>query len=62
MPLARFSIDGSSPRLGKVFDEVLIDLSMAAPALPADIKGFLAAGEKALEVFPSVALDGPGRV
>ena len=45
MPLARFSTANSRPRLGKVFDDVLIDLSVATPDLPSNTRDFLAAGE-----------------
>jgi len=62
MPLALFSIQGSSPHLGKVLGDVLIDLSVAASALPSSVKAFLAAGEPALRVFRSVRADAPGRI
>lgn len=53
MPIASFSLDGRT-RLGKVFDDYLIDLSSAAPLFPADIIGFLNAGEQALKTFQAV--------
>jgi 2-keto-4-pentenoate hydratase/2-oxohepta-3-ene-1,7-dioic acid hydratase in catechol pathway len=62
MPLARFSTASSPPRLGKVFDDVLIDLSVATPDLPSNMRDFLAAGESALDAFRSVGPDAPGRV
>ena len=48
MTLARFSTANSPPRLGKVFDDFLIDLSVATPDLPSNTRDFLAAGERAL--------------
>jgi 2-keto-4-pentenoate hydratase/2-oxohepta-3-ene-1,7-dioic acid hydratase in catechol pathway len=50
----------AAPRQG--FDEFLIDLSVAAPDLPPTTRGFLAAGERALEAFRAVGPDAPGRV
>jgi 2-keto-4-pentenoate hydratase/2-oxohepta-3-ene-1,7-dioic acid hydratase in catechol pathway len=61
MPLAVFS-NGGSRRLGKVFGDALIDLSVAAPTLPGDVASFLAAGEGVLETYRAVAADGPGRI
>ncbi len=61
MPLALFS-DGGPRRLGKVFGDALVDLSVAAPALPGDVAAFLAAGEAALDAYEAVAAEGPGRV
>lgn len=61
MPIASFSADGPR-RLGKVFGETLIDLSVAAPDLPGDMIAFLEAGESALNTFRGIAEDGPGHI
>ena len=61
MPLALFS-DSKPARLGKVFGDTLVDLSLAAPGLAPDAIGFLAQGETALEAFKAVSVDGPGRI
>ena len=61
MPLAVFS-HGGARRLGKVSGDSVIDLSVAAPDLPATVIDFLKAGAPALERFRSVASDGPGRI
>ena len=53
MPLARFSIDGAE-RLGKVFGDALVDLSVAAPDLPGDVIGFLNGGATARARFDAV--------
>ena len=53
MPLAHFSRDGRA-RLGKVFGDRVVDLTVAAPELPATIKAFLEAGETAVEAFHAV--------
>ena len=42
MPLAVFS-NGGARRLGKLFGDALVDLSLAAPSLPGDVASFLAA-------------------
>jgi len=47
MKLCRFARAGA-PRLGVVFDEELVDLSLAAPELPRDLVALLAAGPAAL--------------
>jgi hypothetical protein len=44
MPIAIFSTDGTK-RLGKVFEDVLIDLTVAAPDLPGTVMEFLIEGE-----------------
>lgn len=62
MPIAVFSQADGSRRLGKIFGDILIDLSVAAPDLPADMIGFLSAGEPALAAFRAVGSDAPGRV
>ena len=54
MPLAVFSTAGTTPRLGKVFSDAMIDLSVAAPALPSSVREFLAAGAPALDLFNAV--------
>ena len=56
MPLARFS-NGGSPRLGKVFEDGIMDLSDAAPDLPGRVIAFLEAGEGALDAFAAVGRD-----
>lgn len=53
MPLAVFT-QGNEPRLGKVFGDALIDLSVAAPDLPTTIVGFLEGGNKARAVYDRV--------
>jgi 2-keto-4-pentenoate hydratase/2-oxohepta-3-ene-1,7-dioic acid hydratase in catechol pathway len=53
MPLASFSHQGRA-RLGKVFGDTLVDLSVAAPNLPTTIIDFLAAGDAAIEAFRAV--------
>jgi 2-keto-4-pentenoate hydratase/2-oxohepta-3-ene-1,7-dioic acid hydratase in catechol pathway len=53
MPLVNFSHGGRS-RLGKLFGDHLIDLSVAAPDLPDTVIGFLAAGDTALASFRAV--------
>jgi 2-keto-4-pentenoate hydratase/2-oxohepta-3-ene-1,7-dioic acid hydratase in catechol pathway len=53
MPIAVFS-QGDAPRLGKVLGDHLIDLSMADPVIPADIIGFLEAGQDAVTRFQAV--------
>ncbi|RBP11376.1 2-keto-4-pentenoate hydratase/2-oxohepta-3-ene-1,7-dioic acid hydratase in catechol pathway [Roseiarcus fermentans] len=60
MPIARFSA-GGPPRLGKVFEDFLIDLTVAAPAAPSDLVAFLRMGEEALAEFRRVGGDSPGR-
>lgn len=61
MPLASFSHDGRT-RLGKVFGDELIDLSVAAPQLPKTVRAFLEAGQPALEALRAVPNDGEGRL
>ena len=61
MPLAVFST-GDHMRLGKVFDDHLVDLTVAAPGLPSTVKAFLAAGDAALEAFKRVEKGGKGAV
>ena len=61
MPLAVFS-NGGSRRLGKVFGDSLIDLAVAAPALPDNIIDFLLGGEASLAAFRVVGEDGAGRI
>lgn len=53
MPLVYFSHDGSS-RLGKLFGDHVVDLSVAAPELPDTVIGFLEAGETALVKFHAI--------
>ncbi len=53
MPLASFAHDGRQ-RLGKVFGDHLIDLSLAAPELPTTTLAFLEAGPSALDAFAAV--------
>ncbi|MFC7400607.1 fumarylacetoacetate hydrolase family protein [Chelatococcus sp. GCM10030263] len=61
MPLAIFSQNDGARRLGKVIGDTVVDLSVAAPDLPGDVVGFLAAGERALPVYRSIGADAPGR-
>ena len=56
MPLAVFS-QGDSPRLGKVFGDSLMDLSVAAPRLPGSVIAFLNAGDPARQIFDAVDRD-----
>ena len=56
MPLAVFS-QGDAPRLGKVFGDGVIDLSVAAPDLPATVIAFLEAGDSAVRTFEAVGRD-----
>jgi 2-keto-4-pentenoate hydratase/2-oxohepta-3-ene-1,7-dioic acid hydratase in catechol pathway len=58
MPLVHFS-DASGARLGKLFGDHLVDLSIAAPQLPVSIIEILDAGKPALAQFHSVQ-DQPG--
>lgn len=53
MPLAVFSTK-STPRLGKVFGNALIDLSVAAPDLPSTVVGFLEAEPSARRAYDRV--------
>ena len=53
MPLVYFSYDGSS-RLGKLFGDHVVDLSVAAPELPDTVIAFLEGGEPALATFRAV--------
>src|SRR5690242_573761 len=53
MPLVYFSHKGRA-RLGKLFGDHVVDLSVAAPELPTDIIGFLSAGTSALDAFSGV--------
>ena len=46
MKLITFTTDNHT-RIGSVLDDRVIDLSAAAPALPTDMKSFLAAGADA---------------
>ncbi|MFT4149789.1 MAG: fumarylacetoacetate hydrolase family protein [Paracoccaceae bacterium] len=62
MPVAVFSQASGPRRLGKVFKDHLIDLSVAAPALPRDILGFLTAGQAALDTFHALGSDSPGQI
>lgn len=54
MPIAVYSKNGGPRRLAKVFGETLVDLATAAPDLPEDMIGFLAAGEPALETWRKI--------
>ena len=60
MPLALFSTATTSPRLGKVIGDRIIDLAEAAPGLPATVIEFLVAGESARQAYDAVNLDSPG--
>ena len=51
MPVARFSYQGSKPRLGKVVDGNIIDLSEVLSGISPDVGAFLAAGESAIQVY-----------
>lgn len=56
MKLVSFSHQGRS-RIGKLMDQQLIDLSVACPGLPRDMRALLGAGASALEEVRSVRLD-----
>lgn len=60
MPLVQFSQGGRS-RLGKLFGDHVVDLSLAAPQLPHDVIAFLEAGDAALAAFRAVADQAEGR-
>lgn len=62
MPLAVFSQGDAPTRLGKVFGDALVDLSVAAPDLPGTAIAFLEAGRPAIEAFDAVREDGAGRL
>ncbi len=53
MPIASFSHDGRA-RLGKVFKNCLVDLTVATPGLPDTLIGFLEAGPSAVAAFNAV--------
>ena len=53
MPLVHFHHRGQA-RLGKLFGDHLVDLSVAAPQLPTRIRAFLAEGEGAIAAFKAV--------
>ncbi|MFT6489795.1 MAG: 2-keto-4-pentenoate hydratase/2-oxohepta-3-ene-1,7-dioic acid hydratase in catechol pathway [Parvibaculaceae bacterium] len=49
MRLVTFTQDTTStPRIGVLYDDNIVDLSQAAPSLPTDMIGLLAAGEEAM--------------
>lgn len=54
MPIAVFSTPSGPRRLGKVFGDALVDLSVAAPDLPDNVIGFLTAGDSARDAFDRV--------
>ncbi len=54
MPIAAFSETPGDVRLGKIFGDLLVDLSLAAPELPRTVKAFLEAGPAAREIFDRV--------
>lgn len=54
MPIAVFSTNAGPHRLGKVFGDALIDLSVAAPDLPGTIIGFLEGGAAARAAYDAV--------
>ncbi len=53
MPLVYFKNKGQA-RLGKLFGDHLVDLSVAAPQLPMNIIDFLVAGEEAFSAYRKV--------
>ncbi len=53
MPIAVFSTPTGPRRLGRVFDDALVDLSVAAPGMPDTLIGFLQAGEAARAAMTS---------
>ena len=54
MKLATFTTDGTT-RIGVVVDDVVIDLSQAAPDLPTDMVAFLSSGPEAMAAAASAA-------
>lgn len=62
MPLAVFSRGDTPTRLGKVFGDAVVDLSVAAPDLPRTTIAFLGAGRSAIDAFEAVRVDGIGRL
>jgi 2-keto-4-pentenoate hydratase/2-oxohepta-3-ene-1,7-dioic acid hydratase in catechol pathway len=61
LKLATFS-QGGSTRIGVVVEHEIVDLAVAAPGLPTEMKALLAAGEDALATARSAAESGPGRL
>jgi 2-keto-4-pentenoate hydratase/2-oxohepta-3-ene-1,7-dioic acid hydratase in catechol pathway len=61
MPLVHFSHAGRA-RLGKLFGDHVVDFTAAAPRLPDTVSDFLAAGQKALDVFHAVEDDNTAAV
>jgi 2-keto-4-pentenoate hydratase/2-oxohepta-3-ene-1,7-dioic acid hydratase in catechol pathway len=61
LKLATFS-QGGSTRIGVVVEHEIVDLAVAAPGLPTEMKALLAAGEAALATARSAAESGPGRL
>lgn len=61
MKLATFT-QAKRTRVGAVVGDEIIDFEVAAPDLPADMIGLLAAGESALEVARSAAASGLGNL
>ena len=61
MKLATFS-QGGSTRIGVVVEHEIVDLAVAAPGLPTEMKALLAAGEDALATARSAAESGDGRL
>lgn len=59
MPLVHFAHAGHC-RLGKLFGDHVVDLSVVAPHLPDTVIGFLEAGQPALDVFRAVPDGGEG--
>ncbi|HEV7731425.1 MAG TPA: fumarylacetoacetate hydrolase family protein [Candidatus Binatia bacterium] len=57
MKLATFTHDGTT-RIGVVTDDGIVDLAVAAPALPRDMIGFLTAGAAALDAARAAASTG----
>ena len=61
MKLATFS-QGGSTRIGVVAGDEIVDLAVAAPALPTEMKALLAAGEQALATARNAAESGDARL
>jgi len=61
LKLATFS-QGGSTRIGVVVEDEIVDLAVAAPGLPTEMKALLAAGEDALATARSAAESGDGRL
>lgn len=60
--LATFATAGTEAHAGVVIEDAVLDLSVAAPSLPADWTSLLAAGHEALDLVRDAVRSGTGRV